>query len=179
MSDCTKHDSAFVYAALTIIIPKIKVYVKKVKKLIYFTDGAKQHFKNRYQIDLLRHHQQDFGLDADWHFNTIAHGRSVYDGLGAVLKTAAYKHSLKVDAKNAIVTYPKLVEWAKGNFNNVTILHFEKSYHDIISKRLAKRYSLAPAIKGISQNHSFSLDKNKNLVIKRFSTDKESVIMNY
>lgn len=177
LSDCIKHDSAFVYAAMTLIMPKIKAVVKKVRKMIYFTDGAKQHFKNRFQIDLLRHHKEDFGCEAEWHFNTTAHGRSEYDGLGATFKTKAYKASLKANAKDALLTFDNLVQWAEANFENIWIFHFTKAYHETITKRLNRRYKNAPAVYGISQNHSFSMDKNHNLVMKKFSTDKKSITL--
>lgn len=176
LSDCTKHDSAFVYAVLTKIIPKIKARMKSVEKIVYFTDRAKQHFKNRYQIDLLRHHEEDFGLQAEWHFNTTAHGRSEYDGIGGKLKQETYTHCLKADPKNAILTFQKLVIWAKGHFKNIQIEHFDKVYHETITKRLQRRYSLAPAINGISKNHSFVFEKN-NLVMKKYSTDERSIIL--
>ena len=163
LSDSTRHDSTFVYAAIALIMPKIQARVKKVKKIIYFTDGAKQNFKNRFQIDLLRHHKQDFGLEAEWHYSITAHGRSEYDGIGATFKTKAYKASLKADAKNALLTFDALIKWAKNNFENVSIYHFTKSYHDSITRRLNKRYGAAPAINGISQNHSFSVDKKKKM----------------
>lgn len=177
LSDCTKHDSTFVYAALKKIMPKIKARVKKIKKIIYFTDGAKQHFKNRYSIDLLRHHKEDFGMNADWHFSTTAHGRNEYDGLGATFKSRAYAYSLQAEPRKAILNFDNLVRWGKRNFKNIEIYSFDKAYHDKITKELSKRYQVAPAVNGIMKNHSFFLNKEKNLVMKRFSTDEESVLL--
>lgn len=171
LSDCTKHDSAFVYAALTIILPKIRALIKSVKKVIYFTDGAKQHFKNRYQIDLLRHHKEDFGLEAEWHFSTTAHGRSEYDGIGGKFKHEAYKHSLQASPKDAILNFPQLVKWGESHFSNIEIFNFDKNYHDRITKKLARRFSVAPAVPGISKNHSFVF-KNDLLTMRKFSTDE-------
>jgi len=50
------------------------------------TDGAKQHFKNKYQIANLIHHKKDFNIEAEWHYSPTAHGKSAYDGIGATLK---------------------------------------------------------------------------------------------
>lgn len=58
------------------------------------TDGAKQHFKNRFQISNLMQHQADFGLSAEWHFTATAHGKSAYDGIGAAFKREVYRASL-------------------------------------------------------------------------------------
>lgn len=53
----------------TLLIPTIKEDVKTLKKIIYMTDGAKQHFKNKYQITNLIHHEKDFNIKAKWHYN--------------------------------------------------------------------------------------------------------------
>lgn len=58
------------------------------------TDGAKQHFKNKFQISNLIKHKEDFNFEAEWHFSATAHGKSAYDGIGATFKRAAYKQCL-------------------------------------------------------------------------------------
>jgi hypothetical protein len=58
----------------------------KQKKIIYVSDGAKQHFKNKFNIiDLMKHHT-DFGIKAEWHFHVTAHGKGPHDGIGAAMK---------------------------------------------------------------------------------------------
>ena len=53
LSDSTKHDTAAMYTVQTMLIPLIKQDVKKLTKIFYLTVGAKQHFKNKYQISNL------------------------------------------------------------------------------------------------------------------------------
>jgi len=65
LSDSTAHDTAAVYVLQQLLIPEIKNIVPKVKKIIYVTDGAKQHYKNRFQICNLIHHKEDFGISAE------------------------------------------------------------------------------------------------------------------
>ena len=50
LSNSLKHDTSAVYTVLNQLIPIIKKYVKGLKKIIYSYDGAKQHFKNKYQM---------------------------------------------------------------------------------------------------------------------------------
>lgn len=45
LSDSTIHDTAAVYTIQRLLIPQIKQSLD-VKTIIYFSDGAKQHFKN-------------------------------------------------------------------------------------------------------------------------------------
>ena len=78
LSDSLKHDTAAVYAIQSLLIPMIKEDVKKLKTIYYLTDGAKQHFKNRYNISNLINHKEDFQVEAEWHFSATAHGKSMH-----------------------------------------------------------------------------------------------------
>lgn len=66
LSESTRHDTAAVYTIQKILIPYLKKNMD-VKKIIYFSDGAKQHCKNKFQMKNLIHHEKDFGVRADWH----------------------------------------------------------------------------------------------------------------
>jgi len=107
-----------------ILIPELKENIKNLKKIIYTTDGAKQHFKNRYQTANLIHHEEDFGIKAEWHYNATAHGKSAYDGIGGTLKREAYRASLIAKPDNALLTAETLYNWAKSNFQKVEIFLF-------------------------------------------------------
>jgi len=82
-------DTAAVYTIQNLLIPEIHKNVTKLKTIIYVTDGAKQYFKNRYQIANLLCHNDDFQIEAEWHFCATAHGKSCYDGIGAIFKREA------------------------------------------------------------------------------------------
>lgn len=94
LSDCTTHDAAAMYMMQQMIIPEIKKVCPKVNKIIYITDGAKQHFKNRFKMIQLINHKVDFDIEAEWHFHATAHGKGSCDGLGATLKREATRYSL-------------------------------------------------------------------------------------
>ena len=67
LSDCAKHDAATVHLMQEKVIPVIQKLCRKVKKIYYTSDGAKQHYKNMTQMNFLMHHMRDFGIDAEWH----------------------------------------------------------------------------------------------------------------
>ncbi|OXU32159.1 hypothetical protein TSAR_012288 [Trichomalopsis sarcophagae] len=48
-----------------LILAETTVTIRNVKKLIYMTDGAKQQFKNRFQIANLNNHKEDFQVDTE------------------------------------------------------------------------------------------------------------------
>lgn len=86
LSDSLLHDTSAVYVMQEILIENIKRAHSNVKKIIYITDGAAQHYKNRYQMANLLCHEEDFGVKAEWHFHTTAHGKTASDGIDALLK---------------------------------------------------------------------------------------------
>lgn len=109
LSDSTRHDTAAVYTIQKMLIPHIKKSLD-VNKIIYFSDGAKQHFKNKYQMINLIHHQEDFNVSAEWHVHATAHGKSASDGIGALFKREAVRHSLICRPSEAILSASRLVE---------------------------------------------------------------------
>lgn len=119
----------------------------KSKKITHVTDGAKQHFKNRFQISNVINHKNDFDIEAEWHYCAIAHGKSCYDGIGATFKREAYRASLMAKPKDAILCHEALTKWAKNNFKVIKIFYFSQVEHEKIDGSLKegfKRHYLFP-----------------------------------
>lgn len=83
-SECTSHDATAVYLSQVYLIPAIRKKCQKLTKLICLSDGAKQHFKNRYQMVSLKHHKEDFSIESEWHTHGTAHGKVCCDGVTAI-----------------------------------------------------------------------------------------------
>ena len=124
-----------------------------MKKIIYFTDGTKQHFKNRYQMANLVCHKEYFNFDAEWHFSATAHGKIVFDGVGACFKREAYRASLLAKPTKFLLTPEAVLEWAKIHFQYLKIHYFDKVYHGKIRRKLNKRLDSALPVTGIMNNH--------------------------
>lgn len=137
------------------------------------TDGAKQHFKNRFQIANLINHENDFGVKAEWHYSATAHGKSGYDGLGATFKREAYKASLTVKPTEAILSFEALLKWAKNNFNNIKIFGYTEVEHNKMRRKLNKRFETAHSVLNILKNHSFQIAEKLEVVARRFSNSLE------
>lgn len=174
LSDSTTHDAAAVYIMQQNVIPIIRQICPKFKKIIYATDGAKQHFKNRYQMSNLMNHKDDFDAEAEWHFHATAHGKGPCDGLGASLKREATRYSLQVHQNNAILNSTRLFTWAKGKFENIKFFYYSKE-HQKTKKFLNKRFSTAPAVTNIQMSHAFIPTSNKVLKVKRYSAAKDII----
>lgn len=179
LSDSLKHNTAAVYTIQSSLVPHLKNTIKNLKKIIYFSDGAKQHFKNRFQMINLVNHEEDFGVTAEWHFHATAHGKNACDGIGATFKREASRASLLAKPKDAILTPKSLYSWGKQYFKKTEILYFSKTDHDKCVRRLNNRFSSAPFVPQILINHSFSVLANKKLLIKKYSDAECGKIFEY
>ncbi|KYQ54441.1 hypothetical protein ALC60_06673 [Trachymyrmex zeteki] len=166
LSDSTRHDTASVYTIQKMLIPHIKK-ILDVKKIIFFSDGAKQHFKNKYQMINLIHYQDDFDVSAEWHVHATAHGKSASDGIGALYKREAARYSLMCKPSEAIVS--RLVEWGQNHFESITTIFYSRQEHEKVERFLKKRFEKAPAVSGILKNHCFLVNEKRELFMKRYS----------
>lgn len=145
-------------------------HIKKnldVNKIIYFSDGAKQHFKNKYQMINLIHHREDFNVSAEWH--VYAKSKSASDGIGALFKREAVRYSLICRPSETILSASRLAEWGQNHFENITILFYSQKEHEKVERFLKRRFEKAPAVSGILKNHCFLINKNRELLLKRYS----------
>ena len=106
------------------------------RKMIYFTDGAAQHFKNKYNLINLLHHEIDFGIPVEWHFHAIAHGKGHCDGIGGNLKRLAARTSLQASSKDSILTADALYQWTKKNLVETLVFFSLKENHAITAQEL-------------------------------------------
>lgn len=178
LSDSIKHDTAAVATIKKKLILEIRGKVKSLKKIIYNTDGAKQHFKNKYQICNLIHHKEDYGVDAEWHYCVTAHGKSHYDGIGATFKREAYRTSLTLGLKVPLLTFDRLYTWAEEHFKSIKIFRYTQIEHNAMTRKLKKRFESALPVPGISQNHGFIAQSKSALIIKRYSNAAKGVKVN-
>lgn len=173
ISDDLNHNTVAVYAFQKLFIQHMQQKNIPLKKIIYFTDGASQHFKNKYNFANLLRHTEDFGIPAEWHFFATAHGKGPCDGTGGNLKRLAARASLQRDSAHQILTPKDLYTWAKETLKNTTILYSPKENHQHLKTFLESRFSSAKTILGTLGYHSFVPVNDVQLSLKRFSLDPE------
>ena len=66
-----------------------------------YRDGAPSQYKNYKSFVNLCYHKIDQGINAEWHFLTTSHGKSVCDGIGRTMKRLATNASLKATGKKS------------------------------------------------------------------------------
>lgn len=178
VSESNRHDTAAVYTMQKMLIPYLTENLD-VKKIIYFSDGAKQHFKNKFQMKNLVHHEEDFGVKAEWHVHATAHGKGPSDGIGAIFKRELARNSLLCKPSEAILSHETLVKWSQNYFTSIKIFYYSRKMHYSTERFLRKRFNEAPAVPEILKNHCFIVSKNKQLLIKRYSNAPTGNVLQY
>lgn len=177
ISECTKHDTVAVHLVQGLLIEEIRKQITFVlKKIIYYSDGARQHFKNRYNVSNLLEHEEDFGVPADSHNHVTAHGKNEYDGLGATFKREAYRASLQASSTNPLSNVKALFNWSKEHFKNIEIRYYSEQMHNKHERHLQKRFTSAQAVPEISLQHGFVKLPGKKLLVKRYSNSSTGYI---
>ncbi|CAF3366547.1 unnamed protein product [Rotaria socialis] len=181
ISDASSHDTKCVYHCQTLIINLIKQHFPNVKTIIYLSDGAGQHFKNKYSMLNLCLHHKDFGLHAQWLFYSTSHGKGPCDGLGSCVKAAAYKHIMRGDGpENALLTPVEFYEFSKKTFSKqsqttaaspvlsasieieyASAQGIEKTFESSLKHRWNQLPDVKSPIQGIREFHHFlPMDEN-------------------
>ena len=103
ISGCLQHDTIAVFQFQSSLLSFLKETLPcKPKKIIYFSDGAASQYKNRKNFLNLCHHENDFGVKAEWHFSATSHGKGACDGVGGTVKRLAAKASLQKPFDNQV-----------------------------------------------------------------------------
>ena len=85
------------------------------KKILYFSDGAASQYKNKKSFLNLCHHEEDFGVKAEWHFLATSHEKGACDGLGGTVKRLAARTNLQRPYNDQVMTPQQLFDWACVN----------------------------------------------------------------
>lgn len=173
ISDDLKHDTATFYAFQKLLHKHLLEKSIVGSKIIYITDGASQHFKNRFNFVNLFYYKEDFNADAELHFHATSHGKGPCDGLGGNLKRLAARASLQLPPSKAIITPMRLYEWAKSSLKQTAIYFCSKD--DIERQRifLEPRFASTVTISGTKKFHSF-IPTTTGLLVKRTSSAIDS-----
>lgn len=178
ISDCLEHTTAAVYCFQKKLIQFLKGKFDHVRKIYYFSDGCAGQYKNKKNFSNLCYHNEDFDVEAEWHFFATSHGKGPCDGVGGTLKRLATKASLQRPFENQILTPKDLFDWAVENVKSVNFEFSTQEDHIEAERFLEKRFSYALTIKGTQKLHAFIplLISTSRILVKSFSNSSESRI---
>jgi len=173
-----QHDSVTVHVFIGVVMNYIKQSYPHIKAIKYFSDGAASQYKNFKNFANLLHHQEDFGLAAEWHFFATSHGKSPCDGIGGTVKRLVARSSLQATNSNHILTAEQLFEWATVNITGIKFFFVPNSDIQLKTPQQEIRFTNAKKVPGTRNNHCFIPDNNKQLKMFRISSDTAGILTN-
>ncbi|KAK3911628.1 ARL14 effector protein [Frankliniella fusca] len=167
VSDYMKHHVDAVYAFQKEFINFIKLKVPNVKKVIYFSDGAAQQYKSKFNALNLSYHSEDFALQAEWHYFGTSHGKGPCDGLAGTMKRNAYLDSLR---KQLIRSPLEFFEWAQKKMTGITVAYVRTEQVQEISSFLQNRFSKVLKVPKIRSHHCIVPVSKGEILTKHYSS---------
>lgn len=83
ISNCLTHNTVAVHLFQVKLIAHIESRIgAHPSKIYYFSDGSAAQYKNCKKIANISFHSADFGVDAEWRFFAMSHGKGPCDGVG-------------------------------------------------------------------------------------------------
>lgn len=171
VSDLKTHDATTVNLFQGPLLDYVASLSSQINHVIYGTDGAPGHYKNKFAFANLTYHDDDFGLTAELHMRPTAHGKTVCDGQGGNRKHCVRDASV---GGEDITNAEEFFTWCKVNNDK-----FPTVYFDFVSKeeypahkcKLESRYQNVKLLKGTQKYHAFyPIDKYK-IEAKYFSNE--------
>ena len=155
VSDTRQHTTATVYAFQKKLLDNIKVNHPSLAKVHYFSDGCAGQYKNRFNFINLCHHNEDFGLFAEWHFFATSHGKSACDGIGGTAKRLTLKASLQRPVSNQILTPQDMFAFCRDNIHGVHFYFVSAESIQEVDAALQERFSESHTLKGTQRYHRY------------------------
>lgn len=153
VSDTREHSTVTVYAFLSVVIPFLQTMFPGMKKVHYFTDGCTGQYKNKNNFANLCHHNEDFGLEAEWNFFATSHGKSACDGIGGTVKRLLTKASLQRPYTNPILTSEAIMNFCTKNIPGINFFNITPEDITKHDSKLQVRFQGAKTVKGTQQFH--------------------------
>lgn len=174
ISDHMQHNTTAVHVFLRHFVNNVKLQLahRQIKKIIYFSDGAASQYKNYKNLTNLTYHQEDFGIEAEWHFFASCHGKSPCDGIGGTVKRLARRASLQATSpSNYILTPEDLYTWALHKIQGINMFFVSSQKIKSHEGFLEHRYSTVMTVPGTRSHHAFLVTATNTILMKRLSTD--------
>jgi hypothetical protein len=153
VSDVKEHSTVTVFSFLKVVIRQLQADFPGIKKIHYFTDGCAGQYKNKNNFINLCHHEEDFGLEADWNFFATSHGKSACDGIGGTVKRLLTKASLQRPYSNPILTIEAVMSFCTESIPGIKFFNVIPEEVTRCGTELKERFEEARTIKGTLQFH--------------------------
>ena len=120
------HDTVAAYVFVEKLINNyVKLYLRQLQKIHYFSDGSCAQYKNYKNFANLIFHVQDFGITTEWNFFATFHGKNLCHGVGGTVKHLATRAGLQRLLDNQIQIPYQLFEFASQDVSGITSFYVD------------------------------------------------------
>ena len=169
ISESNNHDTVAVHLFQKVLMRFLTDEIRTPTKIIYFSDGCAAQYKNRKNFSNICHHDQDFGMPAEWHFFATSHGKGPCDGVGGTVKRLAAKASLQRPFDKQIMTPHQLFEFAVSEIPSVKFHYATNNEYLEQASYLKNRFETTRTIAGTHRLHSFIPILSEIIEVRDFS----------
>jgi len=177
ISDWKVHNSVSVHAFLEAALDLVKNKFPTAKKVHYFTDSCGCQYKNRYNFMNLCRHESDFGLQAEWNFFAMSHGKSACSGLGGTVKRLVTKASLQRPTHDQILTPQSMFSYCTSNISDIQFLFVDNEKITLTEGKLKHRMAAARGIPSTRQFHRFVPISLSSMNVYKYSLQAEQPLL--
>lgn len=151
LSDYLSHDKYAVCHFNNLIISAIRERMNENLEVIdIFSDGAAQHFKQRYTFYSATLHLQQ-GLKINWHFFATSHGKGAVDGVGGTVKRSVCT-AIKT-RKYHITTASDYATCARQVLDKIKVLYVSADEINTLKEPLNDRWKNIRSLPGTHDVH--------------------------
>lgn len=155
ISDHLIHDTLTVYEFQRHLISEVRNVLPKIKKMIYFSDGASSQYKNKKNFVNTCQHENDFGIIAEWNFFATSHGKNSCDGIGGTTKREVTRASMQRPYNNQILTPQDMFKYCSEKITGIKYIFVPSEEIKQSEAKLTKRFELCLPVMGSRRYHRF------------------------
>ena len=116
-----------------------------IKKITIVSDGAASHFKNRFQLDVLKRAPYDI----KWFFSATGHGKGAVDGVGGLIKHYATSYNLREPLEEAVQNANDFAIHVQKYTYTIKIIHLQDAEIEQFRKEKNIDWLTTPKYPGI------------------------------
>ena len=122
VSNEANHDRNVAYTNNLKVIEILRVKVKGLKVVYFWSDGCASQFRSRFVFKSIMFYPSD--LEICWDYGEVSHFKGPHDGIGGTIKRCVYR---AVQQNKVIINTAREFADAANNFTKIEVVYVDKS----------------------------------------------------
>uniref|UniRef100_A0A6P7F2F6 Uncharacterized protein LOC114325877 n=1 Tax=Diabrotica virgifera virgifera TaxID=50390 RepID=A0A6P7F2F6_DIAVI len=172
ISDTKDHYAYTINAFTAKMMATIKQDFKWIKKVIYFSDGAPQQYKNKNHLANIACHEKDFGIKVtSYNYFATSHGKSVCDATGGSIKGQCMRHCIRSTPQDQITNALEMYNYGIEKVNSIRVLWVPDTDVKKYERKLRARFESAKTFPNTRKHHCYIPVNGNQMKMKITSFD--------